>query len=48
VLPAEPLDRPSLHLALDMVSSVADDIGERTAAVFGGHSPALAGGPSAS
>jgi hypothetical protein len=39
-LPAEPLDRPSLRLALDMVSSVADDIGELTAAVFGGHSPA--------
>jgi hypothetical protein len=36
-LPAEPLDRPSLKLALDMVSSVADDIGELTAAVFGGH-----------
>ena len=35
-LPAEPLDRPSLRLALDMVSCVADDIGELTAAVFGG------------
>jgi hypothetical protein len=38
-LPAEPLDRPSLRLALDMVSCVADDIGELTAAVFGGRSP---------
>jgi hypothetical protein len=38
-LPAENVDRASLRLALDMVTCVADDISELTAAVFGGHSP---------
>lgn len=39
-LPAESLDRPSLRLALDSVTHVADDISELTAAVFGGQLPA--------
>jgi hypothetical protein len=41
-LPAETVDRTNLRLTLDMVTCVADDISELTAAVFGGHSPARA------
>jgi hypothetical protein len=38
-LPAEVIDRASLRLVFDTVSSVADDISELTAAVFGGQLP---------
>ena len=38
-LPAEALDRATLRLALDTVTSVADDISVLTAAVFGGQLP---------
>jgi hypothetical protein len=38
-LPAESVDRATLRLALDTVTSVADDISVLTAAVFGGQLP---------
>jgi hypothetical protein len=38
-LPAEVIDRATLALLLDTVRCVADDIGELTAAVFGGQLP---------
>ena len=40
-LPAEAVDRGTLRLALDTVTSVADDISVLTAAVYGGRLPAL-------
>ncbi len=39
-LPAESVDRATLRLALDTVTSVADDISVLTVAVFGGQVPA--------